>query len=187
MAKFLDNFNDALTQWFDGLNDREKRLLIIFASALTGILLFATIGLATSKINDKKNRLEKANTQVLEIRKLQGQYLSAKAKSDRELRSIKNNTISLYSFLQSVTKRLGLAVSTIEEQQRPIPKTDIVEVSAKLNLSKLSIDKVSALIESLETEDARGRVRVTRLKIEKRRDEPDLLDIQMTVSTWKSV
>ncbi|HXW53058.1 MAG TPA: hypothetical protein VEL47_03010, partial [Myxococcota bacterium] len=69
--------------------------------------------------------------------------------------------------------------------KRPLPKSDIVEISVRVSLTKLSIDKVTALIEAIETSEHGDLVKVTKLKINKRFDEPDLLDLSMTVSTWK--
>ena len=72
------------------------------------------------------------------------------------------------------------------EQRRTIGKSNIVEVSVRVNLNKLSIDKVSRVIEELESPESNAPVKVTKLKINKRHDEPELLDLQLTVSTWKS-
>ncbi|MCA9507326.1 MAG: type II secretion system protein M [Myxococcales bacterium] len=185
MAKIFEQISDRWSSWFETLSAREKKLLALLFSAFIVLLIFLTLYIATSKISDKKANLVKNQSQLAQIIALEGEYRSAKEKNESMVESIRSNDISLLSMIPKVASRLGLTVKELTEQRRPLGKTDNVEVSVKVNLTKLSMDKVSALIEQIEDEN-QGIVKVTRLKINTRFDEPDLLDVQMTVSTWKS-
>lgn len=186
MRGFLDRINELWSTWIEGLSAREKRMLgMVFSGGLV-LLALSTFYLATSKISNKRKILTQNEAQFDEIRKLESEYNIAKERNERMVQSIRSNDISLLSLVPSIVNRLGLSVSELTEQRRPLGKTNNVEVSVKLSLSKLSIDKLTALIEAIESDEYQGRVKVTRLKINKRFDEPDLLDLQMTVSTWKS-
>lgn len=186
MAKIIDRISEAWSSWFDSLSAREKRLLGILFSAVMVILIGATFYIATSKISTKKTVLSGKQNQLNEIRAIEDDYRAAKEKNERIIENISTNDVSLLSFIPSVAARYGLVVKELSEQRRAVGKTNNVEISVKISLTKLSIDKVSALIEALESGENEGRVKVTRLKIISRFDEPDLLDLQMTVSTWKS-
>jgi len=186
MTRFFDKISENAMQWLDGLSDRERRLLGILFISLSVILVFATIFLATHKISSRRAQLIRNKEQLVQIKNLEGEYLRAKEKNERARIAIMRNDTSLFTFIHSICNRLGLSVKDLSESKRPLPKSDIVEVSVKVNLSKLSIDKVTALIEELETSEKRELIKVTKLKINKRFDEPDLLELQMTVSTWKS-
>lgn len=186
MAKFFEKISDTATQWYDGLTDRERRLLGIVSACIAVLLVVSTLYIATSKINKKRALLTRNREQLAQIKNLESDYVIAKRKNERELLKIRRNDISLFTFIQGITSRLGLTVKDLAEQKKPVGKSNVIEVSVRVNLNRLSIDKVSHLIDTIESQENGGQVKVTRLKITKRHDEPDLLDLQMTVSTWKS-
>lgn len=182
----IEKISEAWSSWLEGLNAQEKRMLGLFSIGLVVALGLGTFYLAASKISHKKDNLSRNQNYLSQIRDLEGEYLVSKAKNEKIIESIRSNNISLLSMIPSVASRLGLTVKELTEQRRPLGKTSNVEVSVRITLTKLSMDKVTAFIEAIETGENEGRVKVTRLKINTRFDEPDLLDVQMTVSTWKS-
>lgn len=186
MAKFFDKITDSITPWYDGLSDRERKLVNVMVAVVCAVVIICLILVATSNINKKKALLSRNKEQLAQIKDLEGDYIIAKQKHEKELQRIKRNDISLFTFIQGITSRLGLSVKDLSEQKRVIGKTNVTEVSVRVNLNKLSIDKVSHLLEAIESPENGEPVKVTRLKINKRHDEPELLDLQMTVSTWKS-
>jgi hypothetical protein len=186
MARFYEKITESSMQWYDGLSDRERRLISILAATVVALLLMLTIYLGVSKLSSRRAELVRNKQQLAQIVDLEDEYFKAKEKTEKARMTVRRNDVSLFTFIQAVTSRLGVAVKDLNEQKRPLPKSDIVEVSVKLNLSKLSIDKVTALIEAIETSEMGQLIKVTKLKINKRFDEPDLLDLQMTVSTWKT-
>lgn len=186
MARFFDRINESTMRFLDSLSDRERRLVGILFACFCVVLIFGTVFFATNRIASKRAELVRNKEQLAQIKNLEGEYLQAKEKNEAAKRAIMQNDVSLYTFISAIGTRLGLSVKDLSEVRRPLPKTDIVEVSVRLNLTKLSIDKVTALIEAIETSEQGELIKVTKLKINKRFDEPDLLDLQMTVSTWKS-
>ncbi len=186
MARIFDRVSETTMRWYDGLSDRERRLVTIFLGCVVVLVLFGALFLSTSKITTKRADLVRNKQLFTEVRDLEGEYLKAKEKNERALMSVKRNNVSLFTFIQGITSRLGLSVKDLNEQTRPLAKTGMIEVSVRVNLTKLSIDKVTALLEAIATSEEGELVKVTRLKVNKRFDEPDLLDLQMTVSTWKS-
>lgn len=186
MAKYFEKVSDLFTTWYDGLSDRERRLVTIFFACLVGLLVCTMLYLAISKISSKNTALTRNQEQLTQIKDLEGEYTFAKEKHEQEMQRIRRNNISLFTYIQGITSRLGLSVPPMTEQKRPLGKSNAVEVSVKVSLTKLSIDKLTRLLELIESPENGGQVKVTKLKINKRHDEPDLLDLQMTVSTWKS-
>ncbi len=185
MAILFDKISEKAMRWFDGLSDRERRLVLILFICLCVFLIFSTVYLATSKIATKRAELVRNKEQLVQIKGLEAEYLQAKEKSEKAKMTVMRNDVSLFTLIQSISSRLGLSVKDLNETKRPLPKSDMVEISVRVSLTKLSIDKVTALIEAIETSEHGELVKVTKLKINKRFDEPGLLDLQMTVSTWK--
>lgn len=186
MARFFERLRETAMSWLDGLSDRDRRLLGILSIGFLGLMLVFGLIFSVARVTSKRSELNRNKEQLAQIKDLESQYLEARSKVEQAKRRVKLNDVSLFTFIQGITSRLGLSVNDLTEQSRPLPKSDIVEVSVRLNLTKLSIDKVTALIEELEQEDDEELVKVTKLKINKSYSEPELLDVQMTVSTWKS-
>jgi len=187
VSRVIERISELWSQWFDGLSGRERRMLGIVFAALCVVLVFATFYVATTKIQTKRDLLSKNQELLNQIKDLEGEYSLAKQKNEEIIENIRHNDVSLFTFIQAITSNLGLTVKNLAEQKRPLGKSNIIEISVRLNLTKLSIDKVTALVEAIETdEDHAGHVKVTKMKISKSFSEPDLLDLQMTISTWKS-
>jgi len=185
MARLFDKASEKAMRWYDGLSERERRLVLILLISLCVLLVVSTVLLTTAKISSKRTELARNKQQLSEIKGLSSEYLQAKEKNEKAKMAVMRNSVSLFTFIQNISNRLGLSVKDLNETKRSLPKTDIVEVSVKLTLTKLSIDRVTALLEAIETSENGELVKVTKLKISKRFDEPDLLDLSMTVSTWK--
>jgi hypothetical protein len=186
MMQFFEKINEISMRWFDSLTDRERRLLISCSLIIIALFLFLVLFLGTGKLSTYRSEL-KANKEILaQIVALESDYFKAKKRSDNARLAIMQNNVSLFTLIQGITTKLGLSVKDLNEQKRSLPKSNIVEVSVRLNLSKLSIDKVTSLIEAIETSEYAPLIKVTKLKISKRYDEPDLLDLLLTVSTWKT-
>ena len=147
MAKYFENIRDLFTTWYDGLSDRERRLVTIFSTCVIIIIISSVLFLAISKISSKNSALVRNREQLTQIKNLEGEYIIAKAKHEQEMQRIRRNNISLFSYIQGITSRLGLSVPPMTEQKRPLGKSNAVEVSVKVNLTKLSIDKLTRLLE----------------------------------------
>lgn len=187
MARFLENIGERWGLWLDTLTDRERRLIFIFCFSLSVFLILGILFGALSRINHKSMILKQNQDRLAQIKELTDDYNKAKKQMENAKLKIKKNRVSLFSLISSVTNKLGLSVKDLSEQKRPIPKTEIVEISVKLNLTKLSIDRLTALIEAIETSEEGGDlVKVTKIKINKRFDDPESLDLQMTVATFKN-
>lgn len=88
--------------------------------------------------------------------------------------------------LQNVSTQLDLTLNDLHEKKNILSGEKVVEITVKVNLKKLSIDRLTAFIDAVESNPS-GLVKVIQLKIKSRFDAPDLLDAQMTVATWKAV
>jgi hypothetical protein len=186
MSKLYDRINTKVSHWFDGLADREKKLLMVALGVVCLLLAVSIFWMGALKLDAKHTKLERSRAQFDEVKQLEERFIIARRKNEILMRSIKSNNVSLFSLIPTITAKLGLSVKGLDEIKKPDPKTGVVEVSVKITLTKLSIDKLSALIEAIETSNPLGLVKVTRLKINKSYSEPDYLDIQMTVATWKT-
>lgn len=174
-----------LSDWLESLSPRDNRLAKIWigGSSLALVLLLIFFGL--SKVNSAQTKLKTEQNMLKQIESLDGKYRQALQKQRMEERKYALNPISLFSLMQAIATRLSLDLQDLNEQRYPATDSALVEYRVVVNLSKLSIDKLSAFLRAVEGAKPQGMVKVTALQIKTRFDSPDLLDASMTVSTWK--
>jgi len=175
---FKKKINDA----FEQLETREKRLVLLLGIVAICVIFFGSAFWIRSVVNKKYARNQTQIKQLQQIVALEGPYKVAKVQQEAVRSKLERNQISIFSLLQTVAQSLDLSLSDLNEKATPINKTDYSEISVAVNLKSLSIDKLVAFLTEVEKKDL---VKITQLKLRSRFDAPDLLDVQMTVTTWK--
>ena len=186
MAKVMGAFIDSISIRFERLTEREKKLVTIFGVALFLITIGSSFLWFYTSLNDKKMQLESTRLRLGEILSLKSQYQEAKQKQEAEEKRFRSNDISLFSLIQANATRYGLILNDLNERKEPVGESRLMQTDVVINLKEISIDRLTAFIVSLEETEG-GVIKITRLKIKTRYDKSDMLDVQMTVSTWKTV
>jgi hypothetical protein len=88
--------------------------------------------------------------------------------------------------MQKAASEVGLSLSDLNERRLPVKDSDLTEVTVEVNLKEISIDKLVTLLEKIEGKTSAGVVKVTKLKTKTRLDAPDMLEVNLTVSTWRA-
>lgn len=175
----------ALSQALERMTDRERTLVLV-----TGVVAIFVIGggilfFTQSALDSKAKNVELKREQLAQIQALEDRYREAEAEEKRALQRLASNTTSLFSQLQKVAGKLGLTLNDLNERQLPVKDTGVTEVSVEVNLKSVSVDKLTQFLEEVEGPDKNGLVKVTKLKVKTRHDNEELLDVTVTVATWK--
>lgn len=181
----LDGLSGRLASSFQRLSERERRLVLL--TGVVGILFFVGGGswAASNALDAKEKRVKAKQEQLDQILSLRERYQEAEQNQKKAAERVKSNTTSLFSLLQKTAGELGLQLNDLNERKVPVKDSDIVEVSVDVNLKEVSIDKLNAFLEKIEGKRRDGVVKVQKLKVKTRFDAPDMLEVSMTVATWK--
>ncbi len=171
---------------FQALNDQDKKKTLMGLGGGLGFLVILILGLCISSLNSRHKEIQKLERDLKEIDRIGVQYQQVKAEQVAREREIEMNKTALFSVIQNVATRLELEVNDLNERKEPMMNSDMVQVSVVVNLKQLSTDRLSAFLENIENSSDKGLVKVTKLQVKTRFDQPDLLDAQMTISTWKA-
>lgn len=185
MANPLNGVSARLGTSFQRLSERERRLVLL--TGVVAIVFFVGGGswAASGALEAKEKRVKAKQEQIDQILSLRERYQEAEQNEKRAASRVKSNTTSLFSLLQKTAGELGLQLNDLNERKMPVKDTDLVEVSVDVNLKEVSIDKLNAFLEKIEGKRRDGVVKVQKLKVKTRFDAPDLLEVSMTVATWK--
>jgi hypothetical protein len=88
------------------------------------------------------------------------------------------------SFVSQTGARLGIEVNDLRPgQQSAVGSDKVLEDSVEVSLAKVDLPRLTALLSELER--GQGIVRVRRLAIRGRSDDPAAVDVTLLVSAWQ--
>jgi general secretion pathway protein M len=109
-----------------------------------------------------------------------------RAQSERALLEAKlRNKVPLMSYISQTGGRLGIEVNDLRPgQQLGSEKADkVAEESVEVSLAKLDLMKLTSLLTELER--GQGVVRLRRIAIRARNDDPTAVDVTLVVASWE--
>jgi hypothetical protein len=170
------------------MSDRERRLVFLTAGVAV-ILMIAGLGWSISgAIRSREKGIANRKGEIAQLETLRAEYDAATARQKAAEARIKTATqTSLFTLMQKAASEVGLSLSDLNERRLPVKDSDLTEVTVEVNLKEISIDKLVTLLEKIEGKTSGGVVKVTKLKTKTRMDAPDMLEVNLTVSTWRAV
>jgi general secretion pathway protein M len=176
-----------LGQAFSRLSEREKRLVLL--TGAVAVIVFVVIGATVvgNILASREKRVALRRDEIAQLEASREKYQEAVQAEERSKKRISSNTSSLFSLLQKAAGEVGLSLTDLNERRSPVKDNpDLSEVTVDVNLKEISVDKLNTLLEKIEGRRNDGVVKVTKLKVKTRFDNPEMLEASMTVSTWKS-
>lgn len=168
------------------MSDRERRLVALTVAIA---LVFAVAGLSwmiAGSISRREKGIAIRKDEIAQLESLRSDYEQATARQKAAEARIKTaTTTSLFTLMQKAAQEVGLALSDLNERRVPVKDSDLTEVNVDVTLKEISIDKLVTLLEKIEGKTSGGVVKVSKLKVKTRLDNPDMLEVSLTVSTWR--
>jgi hypothetical protein len=169
------------------MTDRERKLVIVMIVAVA-LFAFAAVSMGVSSfIASREKRIRLHKDEIAQIETLRIAYDAATARDNAAAARIKTaSSTSLFSLLQKAAGDVGLSLQDLNERRLPVKDSDLTEVTVDVNLKEISVDKLVTLLEKIEGRGTDGVVKVTKLKVKTKFDNPEMLEAALTVSTWKA-
>ena len=169
------------------MNERERRLAMITVGVALVLVLLGGITLGGGSLAKRQRLVATRRGEIAQLDALRGKYQEAVMAETRSQQRIKSNTATLFSLMQKSAGEVGLPLTDLNERRTPVKDAaELNEVSVDVTLKEISVDKLATLLEKVEGKRNDGVVKVMKLKVKTRFDNPELLETSMTVSTWKS-
>jgi type II secretory pathway component PulM len=181
------SITNRMGQAFGRLSEREKRLVLITAAVAIVLVVFLGVTLLDSALDKRQKRVAQRRDEIKQLDDLRGKYEDAVQAEKKSAARIRSNTSSLFSLMQKAASDVGLTLTDLNETRVPVKDNpDLSEVSVVLNLKEISVDKLTTLLEKIEGARNDGVVKVTKMKVKTRFDNPEMLEANLTVATWRS-
>lgn len=169
--------------WFLSRNERERRLLIICASAVAVFFLFIVFFSFASSASSYRSRTAHKQLQLREVQTLASSYNEAQRARQSTEQELSSNDVKLISYLEEKGSAAGLDIPTINPKPDvPIGDGRIVESSVELTLTDVPLNKLVSFLQNVER--GPGVVKVKNLRLEPRVAD-GVLTAWTTIATYK--
>jgi general secretion pathway protein M len=118
-----------------------------------------------------------------QVGKLAEGYRKRQAERQAMEARLKGSPVQLMSHISQTGAALGIEVNDLRPSGQPVESEGLVEESVEVNLARIDLGRLSRLILALE--HGPGVVKVRRLRLTTRNDDPQLVDAAIVVSTFQ--
>ncbi len=169
--------------WLGTLSPRERVMVTAAAFAVA----FFAIWLVTHQIgagaSAREARIEQKTKVLSQIGKLAEGYRARVAERQALEARLRGAPVQLMSHISQTGATLGIQVNDLRPTGAPTEAEGLREESVEVNLARIELQKLGQLMQSLER--GAGVVKVRRVRISTRNDDPALVDATLLVSTFQ--
>jgi len=181
MRQFIDNVWAA----FDRLSAREQVMVFAMVVAMIGMTVGFGGYLVRRDLQRREVRIEAKLDKLRDVAALRSDYRRRLAEQEALAREVRgNDKTQILSYLESMSEKAGLELANVRGRRGEATGSDqVTEDAAEIEIRNVSIDRLDAFLKAIE--DGNRLVKVRRLKIRTRFDNPEMLDAQINVGTFK--
>ena len=183
MSETWTRLRTQVEAWVRGLAPRE-RVMVSTAVAAIAIFLVWLASFSIGRAIDARERSIEQKTRVLsQVGKLAEGYRRREAeRKDLEAR-LKGSPVALMSHIAQAGATLGIQVNDLRPTGAPTDVEGVREESVEVNLARIDLPRLARLLQSLER--SAGVVKVRRIRLSTRSDDPALVDATLVVATYQ--
>lgn len=174
-----------LEAWFSRLAPRERVMVSAAAAAVAAFVLFLVFTSVQHRIAAREASIDRKTQVIAQVGKLAQGYRQVQAERAQLEAKLKGPPLQLMSFVAQTGQRLGIEVNDLRPgTPGATGATDkVVEDTVEVNLAKLDLPRLAALLQELER--GPGVVKVRRLALRTRSDDPNAVDATIVIATYQ--
>lgn len=182
MERMRQTLSDAAAA-LGRLAPRERRMVALAGAAVAVFVLAVFTLSVTRSIDSRERRIRTKQQQIEEVARLTVGYRAQEAQRNELDRRLRGNSVRLFTYLDELSKKNGIAIGGMNDKgAQPLGEgTKINEQSVEVTFTRIPLEKLINFLSQVET--GQGLVKVTRLQLRPRSDEP-VLDAWLVVSTY---
>ncbi|HEX8907973.1 MAG TPA: type II secretion system protein GspM [Anaeromyxobacteraceae bacterium] len=181
----LRKWKADLEAWFSRLAPRERVMVSAAALAVAAFILFLVFTQVQRGISAREANIERKTEVIAQVGKLAQGYRQAQAERAQLEAKLRGPPLQLMSFVAQTGQRLGIEVNDLRPGTPGAASASdkVVEETVEVNLAKLELPKLASLLQELER--GPGVVKVRRLALRTRSDDPSAVDATIVVATYQ--
>ncbi len=169
--------------WLAQLNPRE-RILVSIAAAAAALFVVMLVSMSiSSAISRREDRIDEKTRLLAQVGKLAEGYRRAQAERQQLESRLKAPQTPIMSHIAQTGATLGIEVTDLRPSGTPTESNGVVEDSVEVNLARIDLARLARLLQTLER--GPGIVKIRRLRVATRSDDPALVDATLVVATYQ--
>src|SRR6266545_1230592 len=170
-----------LEAWFSRLAPRERVLVSAAAVAIVVFILFIGFLKVQRGIAGREANIDRKTQVLAQVGRLAQGYRQTQAERAQLEAKLKGPPLQLMSFVSQTGQRLGIEVNDLRPgTPGTASATDkLLEDTVEVNFARLDLPRLAGLLQSLER--GPGVVKVRRLALRTRNDDPMAVDVTIVV------
>ena len=178
----LQELRARLEAFLARLSPRERVMVSAAAAAVALFVVFLVATGVSRAIGAREKRIGAKTEMMAQIGKLTRGYRQAQAERQAMETRLKGPPIQLMSFVSQTGAQNGVEVNDLRPGN-PATADGLTEESVEVNLARIDLPRLARLVEALER--GPGVVKVRRIRVATRNDDPNLVDVTLQVSAWQ--
>ncbi len=174
-----------LDAWLSRLSARERALVTAAAIAVAAFVVFIAFVKVQRGITAREQAVDRKTQVLAQIGKLAQGYRAAQAERAQLEAKLKGPPVQLMSYVAQAGQRLGIEVNDLRPgaAAQPGGADKVLEETVEVNLAKIDLGRLASLLQELER--GPGVVKVRRLALRTRMDDPAAVDATIVVATYQ--
>jgi general secretion pathway protein M len=169
--------------WLATLSARERVMVTSAAMAVVLFVVWLVAHQIGTGVTAREARIEQKTKVLSQIGKLAEGYRRRQAERQALEARLKGAPVQLMSHISQAGATLGIQVNDLRPTGAPAESEGLREESVEVNLARIELQKLALLMQSLER--GAGVVKVRRIRLSTRADDPALVDATLVVSTFQ--
>jgi general secretion pathway protein M len=183
MEETLKRLRADLEAWIGKLSPRERVAVTVAAASIVLFFVWLVSHAIGVGIDEREARIELKTKALAQVGKLAEDYRRREAvRKDLETR-LKGSPVALMSHISQAGATLGIQVNDLRPTTAPAEADGLREEAVEVNLARIDLTRLAALLQNLER--GAGVVRVRRIRVTTRSDDPALVDATLLVATYQ--
>lgn len=183
MMERLRRLRADVEAWIATLSPRERVMASVAALAVALFVVWIVAHRIGAGISAREARIEQKTRVLSQIGKLAEGYRRRQTERAALEARLKGAPIQLMSHISQAGATLGIQVNDLRPTGTPTESEGLLEESVEVNLARIELQRLALLLQSLER--GAGVVKVRRIRVSTRSDDPALVDATLVVSTYQ--
>lgn len=181
---WLRDLPASIEQYLVRLSARERLLVGVASSMVVTIVLLLITLSFTHAIHRRQVSIEEKGKALEEIGTLAATYRERDVHR-RQLEERLKVPVKLFTYIDDISKRQGVEIGDMQDRGSTIGTDKVSESVVEFDLNKLTLDKLTNFLNAIE--HGPHIVKVTKIRIRTRLDDPNSVDASLTVATYSVV
>lgn len=182
MMEKLRRLRAGVEAWLATLSPRERVMVSAAAAAAVVFAVWLGAHQIGKGISTRESMVEQKTRVLSQIGKLAEGYRRRQTEKQALEARLRGAPVQLMSHISQTGATLGIQVNDLRPTGAPAEVGGLREESVEVNLARIEMQRLGLLLQSLER--GAGVVKVRRIRITTRSDDPALVDATLVVSTY---